>query len=168
MSSFINEEPTPDTSKTEGPTETLVPSLSYVEDEPIIRQIGGRNLYLGNWLAADPAFHDRTFDHVLTVSQDEYPLTTHHHPLRDGPATEWPSFERAVNVARSLHRQEGTLLIHCNSGISRSSTVIGAVLAAEEDRPFRAALDIIHESRPNAVPHPVIHELAVIYLAALE
>lgn len=38
-------------------------------------------------------------------------------------------------------------------------------LAAEEDRPFRDALDIVHRARPSAMSHPALHEFAVFYLA---
>jgi len=154
-----------DNPKNENPEEPIVRPLNYVEDEPIIRRIGDRNLYLGNWLAAEPTSHDRTFGSILSVSTDEYPLTTHHHPLDDGPDNKWAVFERAVDVARQLHRQDGSLLIHCTAGISRSSALTAVVIAAEENRPFREALDIVQQARPSAMPHPALHELAVIYLA---
>lgn len=146
--------------------EPIVRPLNYVEDEPVIRRIGDRDLYLGNVFAADPGVHDRRFDHVLSLTTDDYPLTTHHEPLHDGPSNDWPAFERAVDTARTLYRQDGSLLVHCMAGISRSSGLIALTLAAEEDRPFRAALDIVHDARPSAMPHPALHELAVIYLAA--
>lgn len=154
------------TLRNENPAEPIVRPLNYVEDEPIVRRIENRNLYLGNWLAADPTFHDRTFDYVLSLSTDEHPLTTHHHPLDDGPNNEWAVFEQAVKAAVDLYCQDGSLLIHCTAGISRSSVLIAVVIAAEEERPFREALNIVQQARPNAMPHPELHKLAVIYLAA--
>ena len=147
-------------------SEILVRPLGFVEDEPIIRSIGDRDLYIGNTHAADPDNHDRTFDHVLSVCREKCPLTTHHQPLHDGPETDWPAFERAVDTARRLYRNEGSMLVHCKAGISRSTTILATTLAAEEDMAFREALVLVQEARPFAVPHPALHELAVVYLAA--
>lgn len=140
--------------------------FGYVEDDPIIRRIGDRELYLGNRLAADPATHDRTFGYVLSLTIDEQPLTTHHQPMYDGPETDWSVFEQAVETARQLYRQEGSLLVHCKAGVSRSTTLIATTLAIEEGRSFREALDLVQDARPIATPHYALHELAIIYLAA--
>jgi Dual specificity phosphatase, catalytic domain. len=146
----------------------------HVEERPVVRPIGDQALYLGNRLAADPDSLARadsppdgeTFEFVLTVSQDSQPLTTHHRPLADGPGNSWPRFEAAVDTARRLYRRDGSLLCHCKAGISRSTTVVATTIAAEESRPFRAALDTVQEARPHAIPHPALHEQAVLYLAA--
>lgn len=39
-------------------------------------------------------------------------------------------------------------------------------IAVEEQRQFHEALDIVQLSRPFAMPHPALHRLAVVYLAA--
>ena len=132
----------------------------------MVRRIGGRDLYLGNALAAEPGRHDREFDFVLSATDEAYPLTTHHRPLVDGPGNAWPAFERAVDTARRLYRREGSVLLHCKAGISRSSALAATAIAAEERRRFRDALDAVHDARPLAMPHPALHELAVVYLAA--
>lgn len=147
-------------------SEITVRPKGYVEDFPVIRQIGERNLYLGNKHAADPGQHDQSFRYVVSVSTDDYPLTTHHHPLDDGPGNDWTVFERAVNTVRTLYQQDGSVLVHCKAGISRSSTVIATVLAAEESRQLYEALSIVLQARPSATLHPALHELAVVYLAA--
>lgn len=140
--------------------------LGYVEDWAVVRRIGDRDLYVGNYLAAHPDEHDHEFDYVLSVSSDSYPLTTHHHPLEDGPGNDWPTFAAAVDAARDLYRREGSLLVHCKAGVSRSATVLAAAMAAEEGTDFRDALDAVHEARPLAMPNPPLHEQAVIYLTA--
>lgn len=146
-------------------SDLTVRPLNYVEDEAVIQRIGNRELYIGNWLAADPTYHDRRFEHVLSVSTNSYPLTTHHHPLDDGPNNEWTTFEEAVDTARTLYRRDGSLLVHCTAGISRSSTLIATTLAVEESRRFHDALAIVQRARPSAIPHPALHEAAVVYLA---
>lgn len=144
----------------------IVRPLHHIEDEAVIRRIGDRDLYLGNWRAADPAQHDRTFTYVLSPTSSTHPLTTHHCPLNDNADNEWKAFEKAVDTARMLYRRDGSLLIHCTAGISRSSTLIATTIAAEEDRTFHDALAIVKQARPTANPNPALHEWAVIYLAA--
>jgi atypical dual specificity phosphatase len=138
----------------------------YVEDVPVVRRIGARDLYLGNVHAADPDRHDRSFDFVLSATRDPQPLTTHHHPIVDGPEIEWPRFEAAVDTTRDLFRRDGSLLVHCTAGISRSTTLVATTLAAEEELSLSDALDAVTDVRPFAQPHPSLHELAVVYLAA--
>lgn len=150
----------------ENAPDPIVRPIGYVPDEPVIRRIGDRELYLGSGLAAHPEYHNRTFEYVLSATRDERPRTTHHHPLHDGPDTDWSAFEAAVETARQLYKREGTLLIHCKAGISRSSALSATVIAAEENRPFSDALAVVQETRLHAVPHPALHELAVVYLAA--
>jgi hypothetical protein len=145
--------------------DVLVWPFGQIEQQPVIRPVGETDLYLGNKFAATPG-HGREFEFVLSATQEPYPLTTHHHPLADGPDNEWPTFAAAVDTARRLYRRDGPVLVHCKAGISRSSTLVATTLAAEEDRPLREALDIVHETRPRAMPNPALHEQAVLYLAA--
>lgn len=140
--------------------------LGYVESDPVVRRIGDRELFVGNLSAADRAAHDRSFRFVLSVSSAARPLTTHHHPLTDGPGNDWTAFAAAVDTARTLHRRDGSLLVHCKAGVSRSSTVLATALAAVERRTLREALGLVQEARPAAIPHPALHELAVVYLAS--
>ena len=140
--------------------------LGYVESDPVVRRVGDRELFIGNLSAADRATHGRSFRFVLSVSSAARPLTTHHYPLTDGPGNDWPAFAKAVDTARTLYRRDGSLLVHCKAGVSRSSTVIATALAAVERRTFREALGLVQEARPAAVPHPALHELVVVYLAS--
>jgi atypical dual specificity phosphatase len=140
--------------------------LGYVESDPVVRRIGDRDLFVGNLSAADQGAHDRSFGFVLSVSSAARPLTTHHRPLTDGPGNDWTAFAAAVDTARTLYRREGSLLVHCKAGVSRSSTVLATALAAEERRPFHEALGLVQAARPAAVPHPALLESAVVYLAS--
>ena len=144
----------------------LVRPFGYVEDHPVIRRIDERGLFLGNRLAADPGKHGREFDFVLTLTSDSQPLTTHHRPLVDGPGNDWSAFESAADTARRLFRRDGSLLVHCTAGISRSSTILATTLAVEERTTFTKGFETVLDARPQAVSHPALHELAAIYLAA--
>lgn len=143
-----------------------VRQYGHVEDEPVARRVGDRELFLGNGRAAHPGDHAERFEYVLSATRDPGPLTTHHHPLVDGPDADYGEFAAAVDAARRLHRRDGPLLVHCEAGISRSSALVATTLAAEEGLPLRDALDAAQDARPQAVPHPALHELAVVYLAA--
>jgi atypical dual specificity phosphatase len=102
------------------------------------------------------------------VSEEAYPRTTHHRPLTDGPGNDWADFAAAVDTACGLYDREGELLVHCEAGISRSTTVLAATIAAAEDSSFADALATVQAARPQAVPHPLLHELGVTYLATVE
>lgn len=103
---------------------------------------------------------------MVSVTTDTRPLTTHHHPLTDGPGNDWRAFRAAVDTTRHLYKTDGSLLVHCNAGISQSSTLLATTLAIETGRRFGKALEIVRDTRPFATPHPALHELAVTYLAA--
>lgn len=133
----------------------------------VLRRIGDRDLYIGDWHAADPTTHDLTFDDVLTVCEREAPATTHHHALYDGPGNPHERVVEAIEKARELNAREGSLLIHCQGGISRSSTTIAATLAAEEGMRFRDAVRLVRSHRPDASPTPALRAHARLYLAEL-
>jgi len=152
--------------RTDGDEDVLVWPLGHTEQRAVVRPIGERDLFLGNNFAASPEHHDRQFEFVLSATHEPQPLTTHHRPLDDGPDNDWTTFTSAVDTARTLFRRDGAVLVHCKAGISRSTTLVATTLAAEEGRSLRAALDIVHETRPRAMPNPALHEQAVLYLAA--
>lgn len=147
-------------------SDLLVRPVGYVENRPVVRRLGERELYLGNKFAALPDSHDHTFEFVLSLTEKQYPLTTHHCPLNDGIGNEWNAFAEAVNTARTLYRRNESVLIHCKAGVSRSTTVLATTIAIEEERSLHNALTVVQNARPFAVPNPILHELAVIYLAA--
>ncbi|UWG49109.1 Protein-tyrosine phosphatase [Halanaeroarchaeum sp. HSR-CO] len=158
--------PTDERSPGSASDEPVVRPVGYVEDRPVIRRIGDRPLFIGNWRSADSAQHDRRFEYVVSATQTSYPLTTHHHPLIDGPENEWPDFEAAVDTTRRLYRADGSLLVHCKAGVSRSTTLLATTIAMEEDRSLDDAIAEIRAVRPVATPNPALVEQAVTYLAA--
>lgn len=143
----------------------IVRPFGYVGDEPVVRRVGDRALFLGNLHAGDTAIGER-FDHVVSLTADPQPATTYHRPLVDGYDVEWARFADAVDTTRRLHGTDGSVLVHCKAGVSRSSAVLASTLAAAEGRRFRDALSEVQAARPIAMPHPGLHEQAVCYLAA--
>ncbi|SEV93383.1 dual specificity protein phosphatase family protein [Halobacterium jilantaiense] len=145
--------------------ELFVRPFGYVNDTPVVRRLGDRNCFLGNATAASPDC-ERTFEHVLSLTETPQPATTHHRPLTDDANNDWAAFAAAVDTARRLLARDGSLLVHCEAGVSRSSAVAAAALAVAESRPFVDALHEVQDARPHAVPHPALHELGVEYVAA--
>ena len=140
--------------------------IGDVADEPILAPLDYRGPHLGNRHAADPERHDRRFAAVVSVSSDASPLTTHHHPLTDGEGNDWGAFAAAVDVVRRLARREGDVLVNCKAGVSRSAAVLATAVAAGSGGSFRDGLALVERARPQAVPHPGLVELGVVYLAA--
>lgn len=138
---------------------------------PVVRQLGSRDLFIGDRRAANPDTYEGeppAFEHVLTVSHAEEPLTTHHHPLDDGPGNAPSAFDAAVDTARALHRQDSPLLVHCAAGVSRSATVLATTLAVEDRSRFADGLGIVQRHRERACPHPALREQGRRYLRAAD
>lgn len=155
-----------DAAPSEGGRVVSVRPFGYVESEPVVARVGDRECFIGNALAADPEAHDRRFDHVLSATEEPRPLTTHHHPLVDGPGNAPAAFAAAVDDVRALLGRDGDTLVHCRAGISRSTTLLATAIAAEERRSFHEALAAVQRARPPATPHPKLVQAAVVYLAA--
>jgi atypical dual specificity phosphatase len=148
------------------PTSLFVRPYGYVADRAVARRLGDRNLFLGNALAATPETCDRMFDSVLSLTREPRALTTHHRPLTDDDTNDWRTLADAVDTARRLYRRDGSVLIHCKAGVSRSSAVTAAALAVEKGRQFVDALHLLQDARPHAVPRPALHEQGIVYVAA--
>jgi len=144
----------------------LVRPLGLVPDAVVLARVGDRDAYIGNVHAANPAYHDREFESVLSATSDPQPLTTHHHPLVDGADNDWATFAAAVDATRDLLARDGSTLVHCKAGVSRSATLLATAIAAEDDRSLHDALDAVNRSRPFATPNPPLVVDAVTYLAA--
>ncbi|NHN42571.1 dual specificity protein phosphatase family protein [Halorubellus sp. JP-L1] len=146
--------------------DVLVRPFGYVHDEAVVVRVDDREAYIGNVHAADPSAHEHAFAHVLTLTDDPQPSTTHHRPFEDSLDHDAAAFRDAVDTARTLLARDGATLVHCRAGVSRSSAVLATAIAATGDRRFRDALDDVQTARPFAMPNPALVESAVVYLAA--
>eukprot|EP00795_Rhopilema_esculentum_P011452 gene11452-21657_t len=64
-----------------------------------------------------------------------------------------PHFEEANRfIKKSLGL--GSILVHCNAGISRSATIIIAFLMIEKQLGLEDALELVKRARPASKPNP--------------
>lgn len=131
-------------------------------------QIGQRSLYIGSARAAQEGVIEPKFEHVVTVSLSEQPLTTEFIPLSDSPKLGYRQFCEAVDVVREYYRSGEPLLVHCEVGISRSAAVIATVIACEEKKSFEEALREVKRYRHRASPRRPLRESAKRYLREMQ
>lgn len=137
----------------------------------IAARIGDRDLWIGN-VGAIKSRHlaemELNPEYVVSVNQTATEVTTDHHPLKDGYVNDQQQFTNAVAATRNSIRNEGTVLVNCSVGVSRSATVIATAIAAEDGLSFTAAVAEIRENRPRAQPHPKLQFNAYAYLVTVE
>ena len=64
----------------------------------------------------------------------------------------FPHFEKAIAfIDEAL--QDGKVLVHCMSGMSRSASMVGAWLIRKQGLEFQEALDLMQEKRPIVQPN---------------
>ncbi len=137
----------------------------------IAAQVGDRDLWIGNVGAIKPRLlAEMDFDpvYVLSVNGTATAVTTDHYPLKDEHINDPQQFSNAVATTRNRIRSEGTVLVNCSVGVSRSATVIATAIAAEDGLSFDAAVAEIREHRPRANPHPKLQLNAYAYLVTEE
>lgn len=57
-----------------------------------------------------------------------------------------------------LLRQEGVVLVHCNAGVSRSSSVVIGYLMQREELSFEDAYSQVKLARPSSHPNRGFHQ----------
>lgn len=124
--------------------------------DPGACRIGERELWIANKDAVNPEMLEALNldpEYVVSVNRDSTPATTDHFTLDDGYINPYSEFTAAVEAARKRIRDDGTVVVNCAAGISRSATIIATALAVEEARPFAAVVKEIRETREYARPN---------------
>jgi len=103
-------------------------------------------------------------EYVVSVNGTATAATTDHYPLKDEYVNDHQQFSHAVAATRNRMRSDGTVLVNCSVGVSRSATVIATAVAAEDGLSFDAEVAEIREHRPRAQPHPKLQINAFAYL----
>jgi len=134
-------------------------------------QVGDRDLWIGNVGAIKPRLLSELEldpESIVTVNETATTATTDHYPLTDEQVNDHQQFSAAVSTTRAHIRNEGTVLVNCSVGVSRSATVIATAIAAEDGLSFDAAVAEIRGHRPRANPHPKLQLNAYAYLVTEE
>lgn len=134
----------------------------------IAARIGDRELWIANKGAVKPdnlSAMDLSPEFVVSLNQTPTAATTHHHPLKDGYVNDQRQFISAVETTREALRSDGSVIVNCAAGISRSTTVIATAIAAEEERSFDPVVEEVRQTRERAQPHPKLQLNAQGYLS---
>jgi len=137
----------------------------------IAARVGDRDLWIGNVGAIKPrllAEMDLDPEYVVSVNGTATAATTDHQPLKDEHINDHEQFSNAVAATRNRIRCDGTVLVNCSVGVSRSATVIATAVASEDGLSFDAAVAEIRDNRPRANPHPKLKLNAYAYLLTEE
>lgn len=121
------------------------------------------NIFVGDW--QDAKYHQKEFDEIFTVAKDSPFIGNHFYPMIDGPYTENETLlSNAINDLSEIRNNDWRLnkviLVHCISGISRSTIVVAGYMVKKG---FVNAVDDalyhIKKIRPLANPVPELVRL---------
>lgn len=148
---------------------TIPPDINPAEERAfaIAVRIGERGLWVGNQWATESEYYqemDLELSHIVSLNSRPGEATTDHHKIRDERINNPTLFAKAVDIARKRYRQDGSVMISCAAGISRSATVAATILSAEENMNFDAAIAEIQKHRKRADPHPKLKVNGLYYL----
>lgn len=145
----------------------------FVEDESLDLQVGVVRPFL--LLASQDAAHDidtlvrHKVSHVLNVAygvSNPFPdrLTYKTLQILDLPDTDITSYLEECSLFIDQARdKDGVVLVHCNAGVSRSSSVVIGYLMLREKLPFEEAHRQVKTARPAVRPNPGFYQQLRLY-----
>jgi len=139
--------------------------------EAIAVRIGERDLWIANGGAVQPANLEKlgiSPDYIVSLNGSSTDATTDHHPLKDGYVNIYDPFVTAIDTTRKRIREDGTVIVNCAAGVSRSSTVLATAMAVEEGIKLSEAIETVKQHRQRARPHPKLLFLAYAYLVTAD
>jgi protein-tyrosine phosphatase len=83
-------------------------------------------------------------------------LTLRSIPLIDGPQHSREQFTKAVEETLAALAADGSVLVHCSAGASRSPTVAATALALAQDMDLEDALQQVADNRAAVDPHEAL------------
>uniref|UniRef100_A0AAZ1XV11 Dual specificity phosphatase 19b n=1 Tax=Oreochromis aureus TaxID=47969 RepID=A0AAZ1XV11_OREAU len=140
----------------------------FVEDNSLDLQVGVVRPFL--LLGSQDAAHDidtlqrYKVSHVLNVAygvDNLFPDKMVYKTLQilDLPETEITSyFEECSSFIDQTREQGGVLLVHCNAGVSRSSSIVIGYLMLREGLSFDDAYSQVKLARPSIRPNPGFYQ----------
>ncbi|XP_034754048.1 dual specificity protein phosphatase 19-like [Etheostoma cragini] len=140
----------------------------FVEDKSLDLQVGVVRPFL--LLASQDAAHDLDtlqrfkVSHVLNVAYgviNLFPDQLIYKTLQilDLPDTDIPSYVgECSSFIDQAREQDGVVLVHCNAGVSRSSSVVIGYLMLREGLSFDDAYSQVKVARPSIRPNPGFYQ----------
>lgn len=119
-------------------------------------------IYLGSQDSVSPSnFEEYQITHVLSVgietpltSSDKLNVQCYFLPCLDLPETELNLvLEQAFAIMNPIREKGGRVLVHCNAGVSRSSTLCIAYLMRMEGMTFERAFQLVKSKRECIRPN---------------
>lgn len=144
--------------------------------EPEMTTIIPKKLFLGNIYNSE---NQELLDHVgvsavLNVCNSAPRVTlnrTYHWcAMNDGPGNTDAQFAQAISMLDELVQHGEIVLVHCQAGVSRSSTVVATWLAKHyfaDGMSFDTAADLVKKMRPIIMPHYELRKLARRFLGEI-
>lgn len=117
------------------------------------------------------------FDTIVTACQDSIEetvgedVTYRQYTLADGPQDtaggrcDYEMFRQTAETAHNAHRDGDTTLVHCHLGVSRSASIVIAVVGALEDCDYETAREHVAAERPVIDPKDTLADFARRYIA---
>ncbi|KAM4607791.1 dual specificity protein phosphatase 19-like [Polymixia lowei] len=140
----------------------------FVEDKSLDLQVGVVRPFL--LLASQDAAHDMDtlqrykVSHVLNVAYgvaNLFPgqLVYRTVNILDVPETNITSYlEDCCSFIDQALEQSGVVLVHCNAGVSRSSSIVIGYLMLKEGLSFNDAYRQVKQARPSVCPNPGFYQ----------
>ena len=149
-----------------GGKEVPINSISYgfvVDTAPDIEPacILDNFLYIGSQDAVNPDNIEKyNLTNILSIGistpyiETDRKLSNLFIPCLDLPDTELKNVVEQANVfLRNVHKNNGAVLVHCNAGVSRSSSVVIGYLIMALKMTFREAYELVKSKRPSCCPN---------------
>lgn len=118
-------------------------------------------VYLGDQEAAQKHPNVGMFDEIVTLGyrngKPTHSTTGDRYIFVDGEH-EYSDFEQAVDFVVECLRRQKTILVHCASGVSRSSGVVSAALAEYESLGLEEAFQLVKDNTEHVDPLTPIRE----------
>uniref|UniRef100_A0A3P8UDD3 Dual specificity phosphatase 19a n=1 Tax=Cynoglossus semilaevis TaxID=244447 RepID=A0A3P8UDD3_CYNSE len=140
-------------------------TLGYVPDTTWDLQVGVITPYL---LLSQDAAHDfgtlrkhkSQITHILNVAfrvENVFPdlFVYKTVSILDQPDVDLPPhLQDCCDFIQKAHAENGVVLVHCNTGVSRAPSVVIGYLMSCYGQPFEEALSLVKSARPAASPNP--------------
>jgi len=116
------------------------------------------DLYIGD--LSDTEYNSRLdsedIEQVLTLSREcsATDRTLVHVPIQDDGTNGDEKLKHVIQIARTLRQREGSLLVACGSGLSRSVLIAAALMTLEEGNRVPENVNRIKQVKAAVSPQP--------------